>query len=469
MPYNRALRTRLVGDKDLATTYLREGRVFVGQVLDQAQRGGRTFAAATRTNAAGVTFHVTWGGGLPNLTITTPKAAAVKATSTVWLYITTAGGLRIFDLGTKSLLRTLTGLHDYEVDGVTSQGRYVYLTHVAGVVLRLDTSDLSFIFKTQSDYSTIGIETDGTLVPDCLAQPVRSDPSPDGSRLLVTYIRTLDSGLSIIDGLGGIILANGETLVQIRDIRMGYRPHATAWAPDGEHFFLGTAVGVDGGGTPPFPITADSGADFVSMFTRDGTFVASRQVGTWPGSVGTGFTRSVRSVAVSQDGTRVFAAVAATSGGGDHSVVCLDASDPALPILDMYILPTVFADPPTQVAVRHDGGRVVVRLDDAQIIQLDVSAGGSLSLFSDTTDSNFETTAASELLVGNVSNYRVMQQAAPSPNDTFGGPWFFLTKNGSVTGTVFAYSSFDSTNSYEYDISSYTIRERYALLRVEKN
>jgi hypothetical protein len=67
--YSYPLRLRLLGDRLTALKYAREGRGVVQMMMDQAQRGQRSYGRLHATNAAGVRFTATWTGGHPTLEI----------------------------------------------------------------------------------------------------------------------------------------------------------------------------------------------------------------------------------------------------------------------------------------------------------------------------------------------------------------------------------------------------------------
>ena len=471
---------RKIGDAHASPALRDVAKKLIGEMKNQQRLSGVSTQVRRLTMPDGSGVVARLVNGEPQVQFYPPGALPEgELEEIIYLYISSAGGLRIFDLGTKTLVKTVTGLHPYEVDSVSEDGKIVHMTSGnGGAVVRVDVSELTaFGFFNYPAYWW-----DTTLDPDNyslgLSLPAESKASPDGTQLLISYDRVgLVSGPSFLtkEALGGFELADATTLVPLRpSIRMSAGPQVSAWAPDSQRFYLSTKATVDGNGFPPAPPNDLSlvRSDYVSVFSRAGALLGSRQVGTFTSDPLDGQYTLTEWLEPRPDNTRLYVAAVTEVFeplGPGVRFTTLDTTDNTLPIVSAVHIPGIGRSS-CQSSLSHSGKTLMTAAGGVTpaIIETIVKDGedDTMELVAVHESPNFATTAANSGGDGEFT-YRVLQKG---PKSRVGQPpdnrWFFLTKNGSTPATLFAYRDFANDPVYQLDLSAYAVHKRYALASV---
>lgn len=416
---------------------------------------GEPVGAARRQLADGSTVEAVKIGGQHAIRIESPpvdSGAGVRMEEIIHLYISSPGGLRVVDLGTKKLVQTVTGLDPYEVDGVSLDGGVVWMSG-EGIGVRADVRALSAFGYS---YLVDAVTASNDHVSG-YANVQAGLPSPDGSRVLWAFGLTRDGSGSAIDGLTGFLLADGDTLEPVRPaIRMGFRVQSAAWSGDGQRFFLAASLAADSNGVAT-PTVATSMADYVAMFDRDGMLLSTLQLGTWGFAPSTGFARLVRSV--SAWGDRVFA-LAETGWNSDLRLFAIAVDGTTMAVTGSTPVP----DPGSARMIHALRGNRVAVVRSNNSMDLYTVATDPPELLGTASGVAFDTSAATNPLG---SSYWANGVVRSGPDSRVGQPpdrrRFFL--NG-ASGMVSGYRDFAKPPVYTLDLSAYAPRNRYRLAAV---
>jgi hypothetical protein len=435
----------LSGDTD-DTELIDLGKRLLGFLDEQRKISGVMTQSIQRTTPKGI-VRAAFYGTIPVVEISTVEPGE-ETLELVYLFITSPDGLRIYDLGSKTLVTTVAGLAAYEVDAVDKIGKVVWMTG-SNIIVRVDLSDTSAFGY---NYPVNGITIDDEVTPG-FAGVVAAYLSPDQTRLLVAFDTTYDMD-GPIDGLGGYVLADAETLAPVRAaLRMTFRPQCACWGPDGK-FYLATTLNADPGDAPSVGV-ADSPLDYVSQFTADGVLLGSRSLYDFGFSPGTAFGRTIRALAASAERVYVWHREGATA---PYSLTVLDATDPALPILSTMEAPAYDC---RNLLLARDGVTLAA-LHDGRVSEFNV-AGAPFLLHTVVTSNAGGDPVAGPL---NGSATALLQVGVES---RLGAPadWRrYLLNNAGSTGVVYAYGSFADDPIFEYDLDALDVGDRYRLANV---
>lgn len=471
--YTKDIKLILKGDPELAKLFIGEGRKVLGGLVTDLSFGNKSGARKV-TGPNGVKYTASKQmSAQPVVVVDVSESEAKDLIEEIpYLYVSSTGtgaGLRIFDINAKTLVQTITGLTAYEVDSVSANGQIVHMTG-NNIALRADLKALtafgSPLYPSVGLEETVPVSGPSTyeLVPG-RALVEEGKVSPDGTRYLLSFKNTIElsPGSAIIDGLGGFVLANAETLASLRTaIRMSFRPHASAWALDSQKFFIGASTTVDNG-NPPFPTTvAKSTSDYIARFSREGALENTQVVATWAVAPDAGLARKVFSMAATE--TRLYVGIASEVGvvGDTNKLVVLDITNPAMPIIGTLGYMVGLTHTPKAVSVNHNGTRVFILTGSNLMVEIDVT-DDNLSMIGSTSHANFDTAVVNDGL--SLRYYKPHKQIpaskAPLPPDE---RWFFFTKSTATPATVFGYSTdFTGGPVYDFDISAYAPKKRYVL------
>lgn len=452
MRYAGAFKLTINQDGGGAPPFLYDiGKKLLGELQRRLQLGAPPSLVQRVQLPSGVWVEARLINGYPKVYITPDEQPAGEMEEIIYAYMTSAAGLRVVDLGSKQVVLTVSGLAEYEVDDVTPDGQLVYLTGLYSPV-RLDLASFSAFGYI---YSVPALKLNGDVVTgNCQTNALRLSPALD--RALIAFGTTYDPNTSqAIDGLGGFILADAETLAPLRSpLRMSYRPQAMAWSPDGERFFLGVSRATDPAGTPSLSVTTST-TDYIAVFDRNGVLLGTRLMASWGFTPDAGFARLVRALAVTPDGERLLAVVAPAVGSGEpYRLYALDATDPTLPVVDSLALGTTIAND-VRVLEPGYGGKVALQFSADTIGEFSVSP---LAEQHRTTSAAFTTAVASgpqEAGLRAIRNGPKSLVGAP-PDDR----QFVLDID---SGTLRGYRGFDNDAVYELDLSAFTVNKRFAL------
>lgn len=274
------------------------GRSLLGELLERTPPGSAN--SDRRTLDDGTMVEARIGGGQHVVTIAKPRAAEEakkRVEEGVLVFISSTGGLLIFDLTQSVPLATITGLDPYGVDAVSPDAKTVHMSG-SGLAVVVDLPSL-----TAQGYA---YDVDATTGSG-RAMPAGMEMSPDRGRLLLGFGHTVDTGSgATIDAIGGMLLLDPETMAVVRPaIRMTYRPTAPAWRADSAGFFLGTVINTDPGDVADGSLP-ESVHEFVCAFDADGALQGSLLLRTWDNPPNAGFGRLIRCMAANGHGSRLY-------------------------------------------------------------------------------------------------------------------------------------------------------------------
>ena len=246
---------KLKGDTADRPDLLDLGKKLLGYLDNQRTLSGVPTMGVQTTLPDGSVVWARWLGNLPEIMV---KEGSGGAEDVLYLFITSDAGLLIYDMAKQVKIATITGLNHYEVDAVASDGKTVFLTgglydksgHAAyrGFGVRADLTAMEAV--TTSGLYVMDSARRGAYLPFSLSwyeyELVDGYPmitgaqlSPDNQTLLWHFGAERDADGLILNGIGGYVVADAETLAQKRTgIRTHGQPSAAAWAPDSEHFFI---------------------------------------------------------------------------------------------------------------------------------------------------------------------------------------------------------------------------------------
>lgn len=509
--YDRELRIRFKGDPSLAREYIGEARKYVGLLKEQMAFQDLPTGVQQRTNADNVVFRSLVVGNEHIVEIDVTRATGWVEVDDVWVYVSSEDGLRVFDMAVGTQILHFTGLGDYEVDGVTPNGAFVFMSNSQAV--RVDVDAVSAYGRT---YPITELVQDGYSDPDpqtkCAvwvyvdgrAMPNEGKLSPDGTRVLWSFSTTKEPSPSTttISGIGGFILADAEsdTIEPLRDpIRMYHRPYGVSvWAPDSQRFYIASSLANDAslvemveeslcytapeGEEPQIiniaeynTITASPNA-YVAAFDRDGTLVGATDVYTYvdtaeTGADGAGFRRQVQALAVSPDGAYVFAVVGRENAHPSGTGIDLRVVDTSsMSVLHEVQITEYNGFAHSAVA---DSSHVYVYLGDSSVVrvnwnpdfgfgEVDAYEVDNFVTSTDTIGASGEGYAYTNFLRLGPRGARNKMLRMTSPAETL----FFYAKNSDTDGTLFGYGNLSNADKYRFDISSYIPNDRYALRHV---
>lgn len=419
----------------------------MGEALGRAKASGLGVMTVKKTLPDGTQITATKRGEITGVSIQTGRGkegAQQGIIESVKAYISSTGGLRIFDLIQKKLVKTLTGLEDYEVNDVSINGRIVHMSG-DGIAVRVDlANDSAFGYNYPAD----GIELDNDIVP-AFAEIHGSRLSPDDTRLVHAFDRTYTP--IVIDGLGGFIVADAETLAPLRNpIRMSFRPQCALWAPDSQRFYLSTSLDTDSDGVPLVEVS-ESMSDYVSSFTRDGVLIASREVATHPFPPNTGIARRIRSMAIHPNGTRLYVHVRKVDN--TYAVHALDLTDDAMPIVATHDFTSAGTDDCREMIVNPGGSRLVMLMSGVtDIVQLSLE---------DDDLTQIDRTTSVDFVGGDTSGTNQFRAPAirEAPHAKTGAMIFYNDSDFTLRG----YRKFDQPETYTYELGVTGLSDRYAM------
>lgn len=457
MSFKDPLRVSLNGDVAKAAPHVRTARTLAHGLLTLNGASGASTGRREIITPDGTRVEVMQRGNDVSAKIT---AGGRLIEEVISVYFSSADGLRVVDLGRKSETQHITGLEDYEVDGVSIDGRYVYMTG-GGITVRVDRVDLSaFGHAYEVDTASGAPEPIGTAIV------TNMDVSPDGTRAVARFDQTIASGGGVLDGLGGLLVINAETLEPVRPaIRMSYyREAALAWDPNSERFFAGASLGTDPGDVASLTVTTVT-TDFIAQYSREGVLINAKQVATWGFTPNAGFARSVTALAVNPAGTRLYAWIETTfldpavPGG---KLVAYDITDDAWPQVAELVFnsspPALVAHP--ELLINYGGTRCAIwfngHTDGISVAEVDLT-DDNLTLIHRTYDPRY-TMGSPANLAEPAHNLRV------GPRSRLGQPpdnrRFFYSKHANM---LHGYRNFDVDPTYELDLTQYDPKTRYAL------
>lgn len=387
--------------------------------------------------------------GSPHVTTSRPPPPAGYVEEVVHLYAGSPGGLRVFDLGTKTVVKTLTGLEPFEVDHVRADGQVVWMSG-SGYAVRVDMKGMTAFARA---YQVNSVSEPG------VAYVAAGAGSPDGKRVLWAFVATYSSDGPQLDGMGGYVLADGTTLDAIRPaLRMGFRQASAAWAPDSKRFYIAASQAADNDGTARLT-AATSTKDYVAAFDADGALLGVRELGAWGAAPSTASTRMVRAIAATSSRVYVLSYTAGVLGQEGLTLFALDAESEA------EILRVVAAVPVAEVTGVMQVGRAgnLSLVYYGRVDEYD-TADDSLELISSTVSTDFGGDALTSTIgPGWGWSNGVMQNG---PASRLGAAAdirrFFLQGAENVVRGYYGLES----SSYSLDISAYAPRKRYRLANV---
>lgn len=445
---------RKAGDADASPALRALGKQLLGKLQNQAELSGVKTQVTTGKLPDGSSVTARLVNGQPQLHFTPPTKQNEGVEETILAYFSSTSGLRIFDLGTKKLVKTITGLHSFDVDNASDDGAIVHMTG-GGLAVRVNLPELSAFSAT---YTVAAAPIDLPQYPG-RAMVNGGLISPDQTLFLINFEVTANITTGVtVDGLGGHVLANATTLVAVRSaIRMTFRQvraETTVWAPDSERFFIATSLNTDPGDIPSEDV-ATSDKDYLSTFDRNGVLLNSLLIKTWNITPSTAFNRSIRAIAINPQGTRLYLSVRNVSGdpgsASDSFLKVLNIEDP-VPVLMASIAVTGYA---TELRVNRAGTRLFSVMSTGTVKEYDIENDANTLTYT-ATNNRFPSNVVGG---GNIKNG--LQSKVGAPDDS---RQFYLTKNVTYPATLFAWRGFDKPHRYDFDISSYTVRERYALV-----
>jgi hypothetical protein len=426
------------------------GKVLLGDIANSIAQGGPITQVRRAALPSGETVEAKFIAGSPRVVYgKTERHGGTE--EIIYAYLGSPGGLRLFDLGLRNLVRTVTGLEPYEVDGVSVTGKIVYMSST--IAVRVDLTDNS-AFGYSYPVKALTLADD---IIDALAAVEGMQLSPDGKALLVAYDETYTPPGSIVDGLGGYILADAETLAPLHTAyRMSFRPMVSCWAPDGR-FFIATTKNTDDGDVPTLDTTTST-SDYVSAFDADGTLLASREIYAWPVTPSTGFSRTIHAMAADIDRKRLFVLSKRTHDSADTTLHVVNIDDDALPIVANVDVAGTSHD----MQVSSGGKRLTLLHPGSEVSEYDIT-GTTPTLVARTSDPAFAGNPVSGL---NSWGTDLLQLGVKS---RFGQPpdkRRFLLDNGGVSATLYAFNAFADPPVFSYDFGGLAVRNRYRLANV---
>jgi hypothetical protein len=364
-------------------------------------------------------------------------------------YISSTGGLRVYDLASKKLVKTLTGLENFEVDDVSAGGNIVYMSGTLAVRVDL-TNDSAFGYSYVIDALDIG----PVIVPDQYAHVIGGRLSPDETLFLAAFDESYVPGTGVaIDALGGFVLADATTLAPVRDeFRMSFRPQCAAWSADSQSFFMATSMDTDPGGVPNLDVV-DSQYDYISKFDRDGVLLGSRLMVDFGFSPGSGFNRRVKVMCANRDSTRLYAMVHCADALS--RIFVLDTTDDTLPIMNSVVVSTVGSGTVRVMNVNAENTRLTVLDNNDLVMEFDI-VGDVMTMIHSTPGADYAATTNSGI---NSFGCQVIRNTPASPNKT---QMFYNT----VDDTLRAYKSFEQPEVYKFPLVTTGLKNRYALAHI---
>lgn len=352
---------RLRGDSgrpDLA----QYGNKLLGYLAEQRRMGGSKSQTITRQLPDGSVVRARYVGDQPVIEISTAPAPPGGIEEIIHLFASSPGGLRIFDLGSKTLVRTVTGVEAYDLHAVSRDGDIAWMGYApafsnpSAIVARVDLANNSaFGYSYAANTPNAGGTTDAGLAigVDAITQ------SPDDALILVHFSGSGTTGGVVREGVGGVILADSETLVPIRPpIRMTFEPAPFAWRPDGERFFLAASKNDDVGDAPTnarLTALTESTTDYVAAFDKDGLLLGSRLLVTWATAPDAGFSRSIKAIVATND--RLYVS-ARDFDANTRTLYVLDAATTSMNVLGSFDLTATLADAPSILCLTRGGTRL---------------------------------------------------------------------------------------------------------------
>lgn len=448
--YAGPVRLRLNGPD--ARDHVDRGRKLLGELETRPE-----VSSLTKRLADGTVLTAARQGGQRQIAINTPPkegGGGEAIEEIIYCYISSPDGLRIFDLGRKAHVRTLSGLDDYKVAEASRNGKVVYMT--GGISVRVNLSD-----DTAFGYGYT-VDVAGSSPPDGLAYIDGLRLSPSGDRLLAQFALTTDPEGLVLEGIPGVILIDEETLEPLRPaIRMSRRDTQAIWAPQGDRFCINVSIATDAGDVSN-PGVYTSTADYLAVFDADGTLLGTRQLSTWSFTPDAGFSSLIKAVGLS--GTHAFVAYEEDFIAG-YKLSMIDYRDAALPIVATVTLPVHPSQRPRCICVSYGGAKIAVWYaegggNDARVLEYAISES-SMALIHDTGDPSFTTGAWS----GGATEHSLDYIIRRGPRSQFSQPpdprrWFLLEQ---AAVSLHAYRAFDQEPVYDFDFLEMSVGDRYAL------
>ena len=373
------------GDRALAAPYLPYARKMLGYVQEQRASNGVQTQELNRVLKDGTRITASFAGNIPRIEITpaNPKAPMEEV---IYLYVSATDGLRIYDLGTRTLVKHVTGLGAYLLHDVNAAGNVAWLAYDLGVstasMARVDITALS-AFGVTYTVKTPAPDEDDPPIDGVASESNDATLSPDEKVLLMHFGGSATTGGILQEGVGGVLVLDPTTLLMRRPpIRMTFEPAPLAWAPDSSRFYVGCSRNDDVGDLPATARLQDlteSTNDYVAVFDADGVLLGSRQLATWLDPPGAGFSRMVKGIVASNE--RVYVSVDGVIGftGDLPTLYVLDATDSTLPVVTSLSLSSITTiEAPPNLCLSRDGKTLTLSYPE-RVVELDV-AGDALAI-----------------------------------------------------------------------------------------
>lgn len=435
------------GDVNASPAQRDLAKKLLGYMEGQHRMGGPSTFAMMRALPDGSRVVAKLVNGQPRAEFYPPGEGDDVPGDTIYCYVSSPGGLRIFDLKRKKLAKTLTGLQEFSVDAVSRDGRIVYMTQAGGYqAARVDTKAITaFGANFRVDVYATGILTE-TNVELGYANGLGLQASPDGERLLVHFERGTKGDGTVTDGVGGYVLARTDTLAPLRGaIRMTHEQAPCAWRGDSERFYLGTTVADDGAlTTGRLMAVTESTADYVAVFDHEGVLLGSRQLAAWDFTPDSGWRRRV--IALAARGNKWLAALVDTGTQLTpvYTLHLLDAQDDALPTVSTLVIPGA---PALSMVFSRSGARISL-VNSGRVVEVAIDGDGAMELVHDLTQPTFAAVLQSRAWIAPPIENR------PGDGDLPPRSWqFFLTSAPGGIKVLRAYNGgFDNLPAYQYDL-----------------
>lgn len=329
MAYHDPMRIALSGDKAQAQKHVRTARVAALGLMQMNAESGLTVGRRQLKLADGTQINVVQAGHDVSATI---EAGAEKLVVEVISIFTSAeDGLHIFDMSRKEESDHITGVGNFVLSCVNVRGTVVWMTGRPGAptgeVFRLLRADLTTFDAFHVGYVVQTYEDDVTFVDGFALDFVALLPDANRRFGLLSFDKSSELSGALVEGIGGVLLIDMETLEAVRPAyRNTYEP-SLAWSANGETFYIGSTHNADPGqisgyGSVPawLAATSESTNDYINVYNIDGDLIQSMHVAVWGSDPGVfpdaGFHRTIRGLHVTPTGDRLFAAVEGFNFGG---------------------------------------------------------------------------------------------------------------------------------------------------------
>ena len=269
---------RLRGDLD-RPELVDYGKRLLAYLDNQRKLSGNMSAAITRHLPDGSVVMARFNGDQPELYVQGVDGGE-GVEDTVLLYIGSSDGLLIYSLNSQSLFRSVIGVEDYELVGVSDDGNTVFMVGGGYSLARIDLAAMEAFNGPllQQAFTTPNTYADGGgQLNTGVAANVFGMSAPDGSAVVLFAGATARDDGVLKEALGGAHLLDGETLQPRRSaIRINnMRGQTGCWSPDSKAFYLAAAKFTDDGDAPWLWQDDDPQPEGVVKFSADGALLAA--------------------------------------------------------------------------------------------------------------------------------------------------------------------------------------------------